>query len=928
MKKKFIKKNRRFISLMLSLIMIISMVPAVTAQDAASTQAESGSNVDSNVSIIPGKNNFYVVLTDPIQQNKMTYRDGKPLGITDTSDPLYTEDFTMDGITARKTYAANKVYIDMDKTKYDPEKDSRWMVMITYYDFGPQVGYFYFDYTTTSGGAGRYTVEKPGITPKWSTVRFFIDDAKFNSGMDNGADFCLTTRTYNAWAKIELINVAEIERGDSDADVGAIPTVNNIQAESLNSMGLYDVYDENGDTQGLDENMTRGDMLYELLKGWGYQAELDAAAESSAYFTDVSGKYAKAANVALDLGIVSKPADKKFNTQRLATAREMLTFALRHFFPEKENIYENAYNYASQERFIKNTDFVLYPDKPLIRDNFVAVVFNSLFMRTTLESGGENDYVVRLMEKGLFTADDLHATGLPEVAGYKYAIPYYYPYTEIYDGQTGITYNYVNFDGNNANPPYVNKQMFNYAGTKFVFENDKTKSIYEYDTINQTIRYLSSATSMYVSPKDIIYFTDQGSIWAMDWNTYEKRIVSPSPITEYILVSTDEKFASGTSGIQSGGQTGRQNLETGEVEWVHKDFYSVNPNSNGIGHTNVNPGYPHLLFFCHEGTTTLIPDRLWMHNYETNETYNFFVQGENEDGTTAQNSGHEVWSMDGEYMYWVIYTNDQMKGKGGITRMRKDGTDLEHINHDYSYWHCHMSGDGNWSVGDINKTTWGKGAEIGGARIALVNNNTYESWPIAGNIRQYSSSHPYQPHPHMNYGSNVVEWQMVDDNNILGVAWVDMSELTNDDRLNTEIPINDKLTLLTNEKYGTFQTKKTIVEGEEVYDVPQGHNMYVKVNDDYLFEDVVDQLKLEITYYDKGRTPIEVKYTTGRETKVDYWKQEDQKVSIAKSSSGGWKTATVTLKDIAVSNRCSHLTDFVITTNGSRTIIKDVKIVE
>lgn len=919
------KKNKRFLSLILSVAMIISMIPSVIAQDAPAT-----GKLDSNVSIIPGENNFYVVLTDPIQQNKMTYRDGKPEGITDPSHELYTEDFTMDGITARKTYAANKVYIDMDKTKYDVENDSRWMVTITYYDFGPQVGYFYFDYVKKDGTSGRYTVEKPGIVPKWSTVRFYIDDAKFDSNMPNGSDFCLTTRTYNAWAKIELINIAEIEKAGGEVEGFKIPTVNSIQAESLHSLGLYNMLDENGKPIDLGANMTRGDMLYELLMGWGMKKELEAASDKSEFFTDVSGKYAKATNVALDLGIISKPADKKFNTDRLATAREMLTFSLRMFFPQLENIYEKAYDYASEKQFVKNTDFILYPDRPLIRDNFVAVVFNNLFASYKLKDGTSAEYIVCLMEKGLFTAQQLADTGVPEVAGYKYALPTPYPSREMTCPNTGNKYRYINLDNSDIEPPYVNKQMFNYDGTKFVFRHHKTKSIYEYDIVNETVRYISrAADAFYVSPKNILYYVTENYIWAMDWNTYEKRKVCKTPITNYLLVSTDEKYASGRSGIQSGSQTGRQNLTTGEVEWVKHDFYSVNPNSMGIGHTNVNPGYPHLLFFCHEGTTTVIPDRLWMHNYETNETYNFFVQaGEPGSFVTGECSGHEVWSMTGDYMYWVKYYQPQQNlGQSGFMRMDKDGKEREYINGDYSIWHCYPSGDDNWVVGDINNDTVGKAAEVGAVKVAIANCNTYESWPIAW-FRLHSGSHPYQPHPHFNYGSNMIEWQMVDENNVLGVAWMDVSELTKDPRKNTDVVINDKLTLLTNEKYGEYQVKQIDWEGEKAWDIPRGHKMFVKVNDDYLYSDNVDELTVELTYWDQGRTPISFAYTSVIESQLDLADREDQIVQLPKDNSKGWATKRITLKKASINNRGQHKTDFVIFTSGSKTVIKDIKIIE
>ncbi len=928
------KFNKRLLSMILSFVMIISLVPVATtaADETASAETDStASKLDSNVSIIPGKNNFYVVLTDPIQQNKMTYRDGKAQGITDASHELYTEDFTMDGITARKTYAANKVFIDMDKTKYDVENDNRWMVTITYYDFGPQVGYFYFDYTTKDGSEARYTVEKPGIVPKWSTVRIYLDDAKFCSGLANGADFCLTTRTYNAWAKIELININEIENSADEGEDFKLPTANSIQQESLYTLGLYQMFDEQNNTIGLDENMTRGEMLYELLYGWGYKDELNSASDKSAYFTDATGDAAKATNVALDLGIISKPADKKFNTGRSASVRELLTIALRHFYPELENIYENAYEYAKEKGFVKNTDIILFPDKQLIRDNFVAVVFNNLFAPYKLKSGQSSDYIVALMEKGLYTPQQLKDTGVPEVAGYYYALPVSLPSREMTCPSTGNKYRYINLNGDNIEPPYVNKQMFNYDGTKFAFRHPKTKAMYEYDIANETVRFLDECAALYVAPTDIVYYIKGGAIWALDWNTYEKREVCKTIMGDYLLVSNDGKYATGTAGIQTETRTGRQNLETGEIDWVDHKFETLTGRDEyqGIGHTNVNPGYPHLLFFCHEGSSSYIPDRLWMHNFETNETYNYFVQaGPDNDINTLESSGHEVWSMTGDYMYWVKFMHQGTTiGQSGFMRMDKDGKEREYINGDYSIWHCYPSGDDNWVVGDINEVKWGKGGEYGGIRIALANTNTYESWPIA-NFTVKNANHPYQPHPHFNYGSNIIEWQMIDESGVLGIAWMDISELTKDPRKNTEIEINDQLTLLTNEKYGEYQTKRETYEGVDAWNIPQGHKMFVKVNDDYLYSENVDELKVEVTYWDKGRVPLYLGYTSVIETRMDLADREDRSVIIEKNNTCQWVTKQVTIKSASINNRGQHKSDFVLYAPNSRTIIKDIKIVE
>ena len=507
----------------------------------------------------------------------------------------------------------------------------------------------------------------------------------------------------------------------------------------------------------------------------------------------------------------------------------------------------------------------------------------------------------------------------------KYSSPVKYPKTVITDKNTGNTYNYINFDGDIAESPYVNKQLFNYAGTKFVFKSRSTKSIYEYDMVNETIMFLDRASCLYVAPTDKIYYCKDGAIWCIDWNTYEKYHVCDSPIEEYLLVSTDEKYASGTSNVQSFGKTGRQNLTTGKVEWIEHDF-SENPHTCGIGHTNVNPGHPEYLFFCNEGVTTKIPDRLWMHNFDTNETYNFFVQaGEDDSIDTRETSGHEAWNMTGDYMYWVKYTFDSNLGQSGPMRKDKEGKFREYLNGDYSHWHCYPSGDDNWVASDINQPEWGKAAEIGGCRVALTNTNTYESWPIAFFECPYGN-HPYHPHPHINYGTTVIQWAMVDKDDVLGVAWMDISHLTKDGRKNKEIKINDNLSVVTNEKYADFKVTETEFEGCPCYAIEANNKMFVKVTDEQLLTPSLDTFELEITYFDADSS-FDVVYTGAIKSRMDLADRENKNITVNMTGTNKWKTVNFVITDVALNHRCSHLTDFAIKSNSDNLIyIKEVRI--
>ena len=58
---------------------------------------------------------------------------------------------------------------------------------------------------------------------------------------------------------------------------------------------------------------------------------------------------------------------------------------------------------------------------------------------------------------------------------------------------TGREYYYINFEGTSALRPYITQQSWNYDGTKFIFGNNETQAMYEYDTVNETIRFLDYA---------------------------------------------------------------------------------------------------------------------------------------------------------------------------------------------------------------------------------------------------------------------------------------------------------------------------------------------------------------------------------------------------------------------------------------------------
>ena len=118
------KKIGRFAALMIGMIMILNVLPVTDV--AAGEKA----NIGSEVVLTPNSTSAYVLFGKEITGRYMKYHDGRELGIADSNDPLWNEDFEMDGIEARKVYVPNYVYLSFDESFCDPS-DSQDLVSLT-----------------------------------------------------------------------------------------------------------------------------------------------------------------------------------------------------------------------------------------------------------------------------------------------------------------------------------------------------------------------------------------------------------------------------------------------------------------------------------------------------------------------------------------------------------------------------------------------------------------------------------------------------------------------------------------------------------------------------------------------------------------------------------------------------------------------------
>jgi len=499
------------------------------------------------------------------------------------------------------------------------------------------------------------------------------------------------------------------------------------------------------------------------------------------------------------------------------------------------------------------------------------------------------------------------------------------------DSISGRTTYYINYNGKPAIRPYVTAQGWNYEGTKFLFGSydtledgsidPKSYKLYEYDIINYQVRCLDTQTyanggglPAIVTPDNMIYYGKaDGKTWKMNWLTYEKE-QTPARVYGTMNVTNDGKWVSGYGGANN--EVRKSSLETGHEEAYNidnaRERWVGNTVSMGKGHPMVNPMYPHLLFFCHEGTTNYIPDRLWLANYNTDEAYNMFYQVPYSDTETAETSGHEVWSMDGEMMYWVKYTFDKNAGQSGLMRMDKFGKTREYINGDYKFWHCYPSGDHNFVVGDTNDSP---------TKVVIVNTNTYQP-TVLSSFRNENSTHPNQPHPHISYNNYSANWQFMK-NKVTCIGWNIVRDITAHAESRQEIPFGDYANIIT--------TKGTV---SEVGDYTAGGVTYKKANSgNGLYIDILSKVcastnvgvTVKVTYLDKGTHPLNITYTSPVEAAGDLAVREDKTYSIAKSGSGIKKTVTVNLGNINANDAGKFMSDLCFASDDG-VYISDIKV--
>ena len=489
------------------------------------------------------------------------------------------------------------------------------------------------------------------------------------------------------------------------------------------------------------------------------------------------------------------------------------------------------------------------------------------------------------------------------------------------DSVTGRTWHVAKIPGYRTYRNYVTGQSWNKYGTKFLV-HIADGLLYEYDVVNETIRYIDYGytSQSYVSPNNDIFYISNGYACKMDWDTYEKTVLCKVPegtTLTTLSATTDGKYFSGYLQIDgvTTGRIVRLNTEKGGYDYNETKDFSYNPDTMGVGHPIINPTYSNLIFFCHEGTTTLIPDRLWMVDVDTGKMENIFRQSYNDNGKTAECSGHEVWSQYGDYLYFVKYSQNQNKGQNGIVRIPfKDGKftgEREYINGDAPYWHCYPSGDNNWVVADVNT-----------GEIWIMSTQTHKSYQIS----DFNIVGRRDPHPHFSYDSRMVNWDYcidgIDEN--LGVAWADVSDITMAKTYETTtFALGNQGRVVSHSN--TISESTNVTVGNKTYaNATNGNRVYFDIDDDYL-KSVHQQMKVKVTTYSDKDDVMTLGYTGAVHDETQWHRYED--ASIKFDIKQGVNTYTLDLGFANANNVCKYASDMYFVTDSGTTYVTDIQII-
>lgn len=203
------------------------------------------------------------------------------------------------------------------------------------------------------------------------------------------------------------------------------------------------------------------------------------------------------------------------------------------------------------------------------------------------------------------------------------------------------------------------------------------------------------------------------------------------------------------------------NAETGKEEYSFEvvfpmPFYAPE-------HLMICPTNYKLAYFCHEGTTQYISNRMWLYDDDEKRMWNFAKQRLDENGNLGDQYGHEMWSPDGKCMYVVKYPSSTLKPSGVMYVDVKTG-ETKPVATGYKYWHICVSSDGKYLIGDTFEPDLSDKTKT---EVVVVDLSDGTESVIE--VAKTNQRHPAHPHPQMSPMSDKAIYNSLDENDRLTV---------------------------------------------------------------------------------------------------------------------------------------------------------------
>lgn len=161
-----------------------------------------------------------------------------------------------------------------------------------------------------------------------------------------------------------------------------------------------------------------------------------------------------------------------------------------------------------------------------------------------------------------------------------------------------------------------------------------------------------------------------------------------------------------------------------------------------IGHVMLSPTDPDLVFFCHEGITLYVSNRLWLQR-RGQKPFNIAKQKLNADGDLGDCYGHECWAPDGKGLYFVKYTCAP-EPPHGVCYVDAESGEAKLLFSKYPYWHVSCAPSGKLLASDTQSR--------GFSGVCLIDLETgEEDMPIQAAT---TWQHPCHPHPQYNFSGD------------------------------------------------------------------------------------------------------------------------------------------------------------------------------